>query len=91
MTLEGIIKIADEAYHALAGENYEGRGAMLDAIKGGDRHCGGDGLAAFIALELKDTYDETEDDEEQIHTAFKTVLCMQDQITEVTQAFSKRL
>ena len=90
-TLGKLIAIASKAFDGLAGEDYEGKGAMLAAIEGGDRHCGGDGLAAFIALELKESYDETATDEEQILTAFKTMLSVRDQVLEVTEAFAKLL
>lgn len=91
MTLGKLIAIASKAFDELAGQDYEGKGAMLAAVESGDAHCGGDGLAAFLALELKDTYDETETDEEQILTAFQTMLSVRDQVLEVTEAFAKLL
>lgn len=91
MTLGKLIAIASTAYDELAGEDCPTKGTMLAAIEHSDEHCGGDGLASFLALELKDTYDETETDEEQILTAFKTMLSVRDQVLEVTEAFARLL
>lgn len=80
MTLKEIIKIADEAYGDGLIQNYfDNPGGQF-----------GDGLARFIAVELRETYDDTATDDEQLNEAAHTMESAMLQLREVTLAFDRR-
>ena len=61
MTLKQIVELADKNYPD---------GAIISEFSG---HDAGDGLARFIVRELRDTYDKSASDAEQIKEAWRVL------------------
>ena len=81
MTLKQIIDIADEMYPD---------GLVGDCFRDPDTDHG-DGLAKFIAVELKDTYDESATDTEQLVAASKAMRTALRELQAVSDEFERRL
>lgn len=79
MTLDEIIAIANDHYHA---------GLVLHYHKGEE---GYDTLAKFIAVELKDTYSPSASSEAQLREALHAMETARDQLEEVATAFRRAL
>jgi hypothetical protein len=77
MTLEEIIKVADDNYPD---------GLLQQAHLGEDV---GDGLASFIVAELKETYDEDAEDMEQLDTAIAALSASRNQMDGLIEGFEK--
>lgn len=77
MTLEEIIKIADDHYPD---------GLIQQAQLGEDV---GDGLASFIAAELEETYDEEANDSEQLLRAITVLSTASHQLLSLVAAFAR--
>ena len=90
MTLGQIIKIADKAYDTLAGNDYKHRGVVKAYFENPDGEFG-DGLAKAVAIQLKESYNHEESDEEQLMTAWQTMYAMKDQIEEIVTAFQEKI
>ena len=80
MTLEQLIKIADEAY---------GPDGMVQQYFENPDGEFGDGLARFVAVEIGDTYDGGSSDVEQLEAAVGVMDSAAKQIDAVTAAFDR--
>lgn len=81
MTLKEIINVADRVYpDGLVGDYRR---------KPDEDH--GDGLAKFIAIELKETYDEKATDTEQLVEALRAMKAASRELRAVTDEFERRL
>lgn len=80
MTLGKLIGIADKAYtkYGLVQKYFDNPGGDF-----------GDSLALFIAHEIKDTYDSSATDEEQLEAAMSAMRGARDQLGDVIKAFAE--
>ena len=76
MTLKKLIKLVDAHYPD---------GLVLECFKNDGDNCG-DTLAQFLAIELKETFDEAAEDHEQLDTACSKVESAIEELTGVHQA-----
>lgn len=85
MTLEKILQIADDAYHA--------EGLILEVhrkfIAKDPDSCVGDTLAEFIAMELIGIYDATLSDHEQLREAHGAIAQAVDELEAIRNKFGE--
>ena len=91
MTLQELIAIASagypdgkiqEAFNCLENQNEKDLGAILSEV--------GDGLAVFIALELKETFDENSDRGNQMAEAARVIGRAQEELSDVWDALQQK-